>query len=333
MSATTTPAGARRRNDFSDSPARVTTAIVALVGLLLIIVSIGMAAGLDAGWAWKYYTPVIVLGVGVLAVGFFAVFNIEWLGDLVSGRAALSGLLVAVMCLAAVVVWAAAAYFFSHKGQVSLPRVKKPVPLTKSWDMTKARKFTLSQKSIEQLKELTAPLQITVLGRLPDPETPYGGPIEGAQAEDLLAMYVKANPLVSLEYIRGNEEDAARRIKVLAEKLRRSSEELPFGTLVMTYKDQAKSCQAMDLWETRPYAAMGNQVQQGQVFKGEEVITSTILQMLDPRKPKVYFAWGHGERDPEGRDGKGLSFAQDRMQGDNMEAAKLMLVSAEKIPD
>ena len=109
MSATTTPAGKARRSDFSDSPARVATAVAALAGFLFMLVSVGLA--MFNSWTWLVCTPLIVMGVGLLAVGFFVVFNFEWLGDVISGRAALSGLLVAVMCLAALVVWAVGVYF------------------------------------------------------------------------------------------------------------------------------------------------------------------------------------------------------------------------------
>jgi hypothetical protein len=78
---------------------------------------------------------------------------------------------------------------------------------------------------------------------------------------------------------------------------------------------------------------MGNQVMRNQVFKGEEVVTSGILQMLDAKKPKIYFVRGHGERDVEVREPKGISQVQERLQGDNMETATFMLVSAEKVPE
>jgi hypothetical protein len=279
-------------------------------------------------WLWKGCAPLIVLGVGVLAVGFFVVFNFEWLGDVITGRAALSGLLVSVMCLAAVVVWAVGVYFFAYKGKIVLPRSKTTIPLTACWDMTKSKNFTLNDASLQQLKELSEPLRIMVVGRLFNPYAEEPDP----QAENLLAMYRQASSMVTVEYLRGDEESRAK-AKVLAEKLHRDTPDFPFGTLALLYKDQVKSFQAQDLWEARPYMPMGNQVMRGQIFKGEEIITSAIRQMLDSKKPKVFFVWGHGERDPEGRDGRGLSFAQERLKGENMETDKLMLVSAEKVPE
>jgi hypothetical protein len=325
MSASTTPAINPRRSDFGDSPARVATAIGALIGFGLMLGSVGFATG--NSWTWAVCTPLIMMGVGLLAVGFFVVFNFQWLGDVVSGRAALSGLLVAVMCLAALVLWAVAGYFLAHKGQVRL--FGKDRPLTKSWDMTKARKYTLSQKSLEQLKELAEPLTILVKGRLgifqPGSDQP------DLQAEALLKMYADACPRVTVEYLR--DDDISRgKLKAATEKLHRTSGDLEFGTLILLYKDKAQAYNVQDLWD-RPYMPMGNQVMRGQVFKGEEVITSSILQMLDSKKPKVYFTWGHGERDPDGRDPRGLSFAQDRLKGDNMETAKLELPAADKVPD
>jgi hypothetical protein len=328
MSATTTPAGKVRRSDFGESPARVATAIIALVGFLLMLASV-LFAVINSSWLWMGCIPLIILGVGVLAVGFFVVFNFHWLGDLVSGRAALSGLLVAVMCLAAVVVWSVGNYFFSYKGKIVLPKSQKTIPLTKSWDMTKAQKFTLSQKSIEQLKELAGPLTILVKGnlRVYQPESnDYD-----MQAEELLGTYKATGNQVSVEYL-ADDDASVGKLKAAAEKLHRKNEELPAGTVILLYKDQAKSFHVQDLYETRPMP-MGNRVMQSHVFKGEEVITSAILQMLDSKKPKVYFVRGHGERDVEGRDQKGVSFMQERLQGDNMETATFLLPSAEKVPD
>ncbi len=330
MPATTTPAGTKRRNDFADSPARVATAFVALFGLLLMLAGVGAAACSEKGWAWGLYTPLIILGVGVLAVGFFVVFNFEWLGDVISGRAAVSGLLVAVMCVAALVVWGAGNYFFSYKGQIVLPRSKKTVPLTKSWDLTKVRKFTLDGKTTQQLKELTEPLNLLVKGRLYIYQPGSNRP--SMQAEELLDMYAAASPLVTVTRL-GDDEKSGAMLRAAAEKLHREPDDLANGTLILVYKDRARALAWHELCETRPYMPMGNQVMQAQIFKGEEVITSTICQLLDVRKPKIYFVVGHGERDPDGRDERGLSLAQDRLKGDNMETARLELPTAEKVPD
>ena len=326
MAPATTPVRAGRRGEFGDSPARVATAVAALAGLLLMLVGVGLA--MLNSWTWKLCAPLIVLGVGVLAVGFFVVFNFEWLGDVVTGRAALSGILVAVMCTAAVVVWAVGIYFFAYRGQITIR--KQVIPLTKSWDLTSAKRFTLSDKTIGQLQELKEPLRIVVIGRL---FNPYSGDRPDTQAEDLLAMYRTASSMVTLEYLRPTDEEWGPKLKALADKMHRNDpEELKFGTVVLLYKDQFKSFQGQELWDTQ-YSPMDRQVRPSQVFKGEETFTSAIYQMLDSKKAKVYFVWGHGERDPEGREYKDLSFARDRLQADNRETAKLMLATAEKVPD
>jgi len=62
-------------------------------------------------------------------------------------------------------------------------------------------------------------------------------------------------------------------------------------------------------------------------FKGEEQFTSAILGVVNPKVPKVYFATGHGEHDPDGMDGDGYSQLRDAIKRDNLDVQKTSLLS------
>jgi ABC-2 type transport system permease protein len=292
---------------------------------------VGLIWGLSQGWAKMYFTPTICAGAGFLAVAFFVFFNMEWLGKVISGRAALSGLLVALMCSAAVVLWVAGVYFFTYRGAVTLPRFLggKTVEIYKSWDVTRSRRFSLDKESIQQLGELKEPLKFVVVGRrVPGPDQ------ENTDADTLLGLYRAARPdKVEVEHISEGDPKISVKLKNLADRVKRDPNELGWGTVVLLYGEkQFKVLRSYDLWEYRP-KPYGGQVASDQVFKGEEVFTTAIYQMLDEKKPKVYFVWGHGERDPDSRDAGGMSVAAQILGRDNIEVAKLGLVSAKKIPE
>lgn len=313
---------ADRSGDFGASGARVGTAVGAIVGLVLMLV--GLIVGLRDGWGTMHFLPAYIEGLGVLAVAFFVFFNMEWLAKVISGRAALSGLLVAVMCTAAVVLWVAGVYFFTYRGLVSFRG--RSVPLYKSWDMTKTGRFTLSEATLKQLGELKQPLKLVVVGLKLDYQRP--------DADNLLALYKAARPdKVELEYLAPNDPKFSVKHKNLADRVKREQEELGYGTLAVLYGDKdSRVIRSQEFWDYRE-KPWGGQVASDQFFKGEDVVSSAILQMLDDKKPKAYFVWGHGERDMEARQANGMSLAVELLSRENVETARLQLASVQKVPD
>jgi len=259
----------------------------------------------------------------VLAIAFFVFFNFEWLGRVISGRAALSGLLVAVMCTGAVSLWVAGNYFFNYRGRLTLKG--KSWRLYGVWDMTKSGKYTLNDKTFSQLEELEDTLRIVVIGR--------AGRGEGPELDALLDRYREASDRVKLEYLVPTDEDWDRKRKALAEKLNKDPEELEWRSVALLYKDRFKHLYPMDFWEVRPQWR-GGRMDRSRVFKGEEMITSAVYGLLDAKKTKIYFVTGHGERAPDdSRSGRGLSMAVALLKRSNIEWEKVRLVTLKEIPE
>lgn len=326
---TNAAAGKRAGERFGDEPLRVVTAIGGLTGLLMILAGAALAA--ESGWAGHKYLPVILAAVGLLAAAFFVFHNFEWLALVISGRAALSGVLVGLMCAAAVAVWVAGAYFFIYKCSFKLPGLRQPVKLKASWDLTRSRLHTLSEESRVQLREIKNPLRFVVVCQ---PGTDSSG---DWMLDELLKLYREASPQVRIEYLRADDKDGPRQAQELVKSLKStklsSPRELDYGYVAIFYGARDKLVRPSELWEYPPsYMMWRNPAGQKPVFKGEQVFTSAIYELMDEKKSKVYFAADHGERDCADRGRDGLSSAAEVLAGNNIETAVLHLRSAREIP-
>ncbi len=309
---------------FGTDSLRVTTAVIAMVGLSLALFALilGMIYG-PAAW---FFAPYWLAGVGLLAVIFFVVFNFEWLGQVISGRAAMSGMLVAVMCAAAVVVWFGMNYFFNYPASSKLAR-KIGLPRQYcSVDLTKTRRFTLSDKTLDLLDGLKQKISIKVMWR--------GSPQEGPQMDSLLECYAEASDMIDLEFLMPTNEDYDRKKSLLANRLNKEVSELHGRSVSLFFEDRFKYLNYFDLWETRSRRGRYGQVQQDRIFKGEEAITSAICGMIDTEKSKVYFVVDHGEKNPDTRgNGNGLHSAGQLLKRSNIDWEVMDLRTKRKIPD
>jgi gliding motility-associatede transport system auxiliary component len=314
----------RTAAQFSTDALRVTTAVAAMVGLGLALFA--LILGMIYGAAAWFFAPYWLAGVGLLAVIFFVVFNFEWLGQVISGRAAMSGLLVAVMCAASVVVWFGTNYFFNYPARNKLARKIGLDPLYYSADLTKTRRFTLNDKTLDLLGGLESKVKITVMWR--------GGPQEGPQMDSLLECYAEASDMVDLEFLMPTNEDYERKKKKLADRLNKESSRLGRRSVSLLFKDRFKYLDYGDLWDSRPRQGRFGGVQRDRIFKGEEAITSAIYEMIDTEKSKVYFVIDHGEKNPDdSRSGQGLSRAAQLLKRSNIDWEVMDLRTKRKIPD
>ena len=71
-------------------------------------------------------------------------------------------------------------------------------------------------------------------------------------------------------------------------------------------------------------------------FKGEEVMTSALLEITEPKQNKVYFVGGHGEidyKDPRDPTGRELTRLKQSLSRQNLLHAELILAEVDKVPD
>lgn len=166
------------------------------------------------------------------------------------------------------------------------------------WDLTASRSFSISQETDKVLKGLTKPLKVVVF--LAPADELYG------KVKDLLSAYQAASPKVQVEYIDPDREQA--RVQELAKR----------------YKVSVANVVVFDLGDNSKYVEKDQMVdydfsglQMGgapkvKAFKAEEAFTNAILDLLEPKKPVLYFTSGHGER-AAAPGGEGISTFRDRL--------------------
>ncbi|MHC4916766.1 MAG: hypothetical protein ACYTGB_14870 [Planctomycetota bacterium] len=319
----------RPTDEFGADSLRVATAVGAMAGLGLVLFAIIFAL-VSQSWSAAFYAPWWMLGVGLLAIIFFVFFNFEWLTRIVTGRAALSGISVAVLCVGAVALWLCGNLLFNHPGRFNFRVWKRSAPKTKlywSRDCTKNKRFELSDKTLAELARLEETLHIYVIYR--------AGPDEGPMLDDLLQRYAEASEKVQLEFLMPGDKTFMRKHKDLAKRLHKPTEQIERRSVIMFYgKDRFKYLSPYEFWEQRPVPRFGGQVGYDRVFKGEEVLTSAIYGMVDKEKTKVYFIVDHGERSPDDRTTmNGMYGATLLLKRDNIDWETADLKTWEKVPD
>ena len=322
-------AALRTADEFGADSLRVATAVGAMAGLGLVLFAIIFAL-VSRSWSTAFYAPWWMLGVGLLAIIFFVFFNYEWLTRIVTGRAALSGISVAVLCAGAVAVWICGNLLFNHPGRFNFRVWKKNAPKTKMYwsrDCTKNKRFELSEKTLAELARLEETLHIYVVYR--------AGPDEGPMLDDLLERYAEASDRIKLEFLMPGDKDFMLKHKDLAKRLNKHPDEIERRSVAMFYgKDRFKYLSPYEFWEQRPVPRFGGQVGYDRVFKGEEVLTSAIYGMVDSEKTKVYFIVDHGEHNPDDRQsGNGLYVVPQLLSRDNIAWETADLKTWEKVPD
>lgn len=136
-------------------------------------------------------------------------------------------------------------------------------------DVTENKLFTLSESSINQVKDVNEELKIYLIG--------FG---EGNSLEDLVKQYIKQNNKITYELI----EDVQDRVD-LKSKYGITDET---QVIIIETKDKNKILTIDDL-HTYDYTTYQ------QIDVTEEKITNAIVNLTLANKPKIYFLTGHNE--------------------------------------
>lgn len=166
------------------------------------------------------------------------------------------------------------------------------------WDLTADKTFTLSPQTEKVLDGLKKPLDVVVF--LAPTDELYG------RVKELLSSYAAASPEVKVEYIDPDRDRA--RMQLLAKKYNVS-----VANVVVFDSGGRSKYVEKDQMVDYDFSAM----QHGgrptiKDFKAEQAFTNAILDVLNPKKPVVYFTSGHGERTSAGK-GSGIGLFKDRL--------------------
>lgn len=180
------------------------------------------------------------------------------------------------------------------------------------FDLTAHRKFSLSPETLSYLQGLERPVRI-VVARGEDPE-PLPE-IKGILDEFALATATREAARIEVEHIDIYQN-------------RRRAETLGIDTgerIVLLSGDKRRVVRIDELYEHKG--------RQRQNFRGEQVLTSAILDVANLGRRKIYFVVGHGELRTSSTDPRlGLSAAREELTLRNFEVDEIDLTAAREIP-
>ncbi|MCZ6508376.1 MAG: GldG family protein [Acidobacteria bacterium] len=186
-------------------------------------------------------------------------------------------------------------------------------------DWTSSQIYSLSPKSLGVLADLSQDIDIVAF-------MSPGSELYSATTE-LLTRYDAASPRVSVRFVDTERNPAE------AQALIERYEVTSAGTLIVESQGDRRSIVEADLAEYDYSMMQYGQPARITDFKGEQVLTSSILNLIDGRKPRILFTSGHGEAELGDPNARGLSHAQELLGRDNFEMETWPSLGQEVVPD
>ncbi len=240
------------------------------LGIILLVAAL-VDSSVKKGPTWL---PIALLSSGVVLVLLYAVFRPDEVRKALTGRSARYGSNAVVLSVAVLGIL----FFLNVLG----------IKYHKRFDLTENKQYTLSQETIQILKNLKEPVEI--IGFFSQDDSRRGN-IKG-----LLDEYVyHSHGKVTYRFVDPDTNPAlARKYKITT-----------YGILVFVRGDKSQQSYAMD----------------------EQDITSGILKVSRDKPLVVYFTTGHQERGPEEYNQKGYSTIARLLEKDNYETKTLNLAT------
>lgn len=196
----------------------------------------------------------------------------------------------------------------------------------KRFDWTTGSLYTLSEKSLTVAKGITKDVDLVVLMN-PGSQT-------FTAVNELLDRYVAANP----DHLRKRELDPARN-RLEFDQLVQSYGIQRDNVVVLAVRDASGGLvdkRIIDEYEMAEMDYSGAQFGQPPTmkeFKGEKMITSALLALVESKKPKILFTKGHGEISISAPRGDvALTAARDLLGRDNFELDEWSSLGQSSVP-
>jgi hypothetical protein len=153
----------------------------------------------------------------------------------------------------------------------------------KRWDMSREQKYTLSDKTKRFLNTIKGKVRITVFF---SPSTPISGDVANLLTEYQYA----ANGKVDVENI--DPQRNLSRAKELFDKYKVVSDE---SLLVIDYEGRNKTVKASEMAEIDSSGMAMGEGPRVTAFKGEQAITSAMIDLVEGKKNTIGYLTGHKE--------------------------------------
>jgi hypothetical protein len=187
------------------------------------------------------------------------------------------------------------------------------------WDHSRNQKFAL------------APLTKNVLKKLKDQNERVQAivwfPTAQVITEDVAALLREyefaSDKHVTVEYVSYRN---LTRAKDLSEKYKFGAGD---NIVILDYKGKSKFVNAQDMAEIDQGNPMMQQQPVVRAFKGEEAITSALMEITEEKQNKLYLVSGHGEPDPEAQE---ISDLKRYLERQNIKLEKVNLSNVDAVP-
>lgn len=161
---------------------------------------------------------------------------------------------------------------------------------SKSWDLTANKQYSLSDQTKKIVRGLNRNVKIYCFDR----ERQFG------RAKDLLDMYDRLSPKISVEYIDPDRKPAiARELQVKS-----------YGAIILVSGDRRQEASVLD----------------------EESVTTALIRVIKSGEKNVCFVEGHGEASIEDSDRRGLSRAKKALEDSTYKTKTVSLLRDPKVP-
>ncbi|MCU0579924.1 MAG: GldG family protein [Desulfobacterota bacterium] len=159
-------------------------------------------------------------------------------------------------------------------------------------DLTESRKFSLSEQSRKIVQGLSQDVRVVAFFQEAQQNK--------KKAQDLLDLYVQANPRVRYQFIDPDRQPA------LAQQYGIRN----YGSLVLESAGRTQNANTAD----------------------EEGVTSALLRLQQGKAKKVLFTTGHGERSGKETQREGLSLARGLLEKENYRVEEINLLAGAGVP-
>src|SRR3984893_527442 len=192
----------------------------------------------------------------------------------------------------------------------------------KRWDLSGYNKYALSELTKKILKSLKKDVKIYVFFA---PTSQSAGSELYYDLQNLLKEYEFAGKRrVQVETI--DPYRNLTRTRELQVKYNFGADE---NLVILDYENRKKILRVADMAEYDP-PGMFSETPQVKAFRGEQIITSALIELTENKETKIGFISGHGE--PSLENGSPLSRFKEYFERQNIKLEPLILTNLEKIP-
>src|SRR5213080_2209970 len=187
------------------------------------------------------------------------------------------------------------------------------------WDFSRDQKYALSDKTKRFLDTLKSKMRITVFFA---PNTPIT-----ADVQNLLTEYQYAGKgKVDVEHI--DPERNLSRAKELFDKYKVVTDE---SLLVLDYEGRNKTVKASEMADIDQSGMAFGEGPRVAAFKGEQAITSAMMDLVEGKKKTLGYVLGHKE--PPLSEGSAISILKTFIENENIQFKELNLLDLDAIPE